>query len=285
MVSTLSLLGVANRAADEARIMAGFAPLGDDLLLIHRLRLSDCMPRGALILFPGYRRNAYEYLERARTLASAQRLNLYAPEFDKRNFPRWRYQRGGVVRRGRMTDPSQCSGHVVAKLVAWVRQQEGRPDLPVTLFGHSAGGQFLSRISAYCPIQTQAPPARIVVANASGHVAARADVPMPYGFAPPEHDEADVQNATDLLRAYLAQPVTIYLGSRDTGRRRLNTEDGAMAQGRHRLERGWNVYHEARRVAMRRDWPFDWRLVVAEGIGHSSRGMLQAPEAHVAIAP
>ena len=40
---------------------------------------------------------------------------------------------------------------MVPELVSWARRREGRLDAPYYLFGHSAGGQFLSRVAAFAP--------------------------------------------------------------------------------------------------------------------------------------
>ncbi|MCB1522394.1 MAG: hypothetical protein KDJ37_17745 [Hyphomicrobiaceae bacterium] len=274
---------VAGALKDRPAIVSNVAILGDDVMLVHAKRPAHCAPAGALIIFPGFKRNAYDYLERASELAKSQCLSIYAPEFDRRKFPRWRYQRGGVLKGGRIADPKSCTGHVIERLIGWVRSQEGRPDLPIILFGHSAGGQLLSRVTAYCPLEGPHRPSRIVVANPSGHVGAMLGEAVPYGFAVPGQENELMPHAEQRLKAYLAQPITIYLGGRDTGTRRLNQEEGARRQGSNRFERGVNVYEVARRLAERNGWPFGWRLVVAPAVGHSSEDMLTAPEAADAL--
>lgn len=267
----------------QSPVVSNVAGLGDDVLLVHSQRPAACDPRAAMIIFAGVERNAYDYLDRASELARSQCLSVYAPEFDRRKFPRSRYQRGGVLRNGRLADPADCTGSVIGRLVSWVRRQEGRESLPIILFGHSAGGQLLSRVTAYCPVVGASQPSRIVIANPSGYVGANFEEAVPYGFAVPGRPQEPLPDARERLMAYLAQPVTIYLGSRDTGSRRLNQESGARQQGDNRFERGLNVFNEARSVAARRGWAFNWQLVVADGIGHSSRGMLTGPAAIQAI--
>src|SRR5262245_23133032 len=59
--------------------------------------------------------------------------------------------------RTRATSPAE----LVLDLVILVPQQEGRP-IAYSLFGHSAGGQFVDRLAAFVPTEAR----RIVVANA-----------------------------------------------------------------------------------------------------------------------
>ena len=44
------------------------------------------------------------------------------------------------------------------------------------------------------------------------------------------------------------------------------------------LERGMNVFEAARRTAQNKGWPFNWRLVKADGIGHAGGQMMRSPE-------
>lgn len=248
----------------------------DERIQLFTYRPNDCAPAGALIVFHGVNRKARSARDKSRQIADAACLIVFAPLFDKARFPNWRYHRAGVVYRGRVTPQSDWTGPIVADLVRWARAHAGGAEAEVYLFGHSAGGQILSRIAAYAP---PADVARIVVANPSLHVWPDLDIAAPNGFRgvfAPEEAERRLQD-------YLAAPVTIYLGSDDTGARYLVTSDPAMAQGRNRLERGLNVFEAARAAAAERGWAFGWRLKIAEGVGHSSRGMLTAPTALEAL--
>src|SRR5262245_57533593 len=57
-----------------------------------------CADPSLLLVFHGIARNAAEYCDYARALADRDCLLVVAPLFDRRAFPRWRYQRGGIVR-------------------------------------------------------------------------------------------------------------------------------------------------------------------------------------------
>jgi hypothetical protein len=147
--------------------------------------------------------------------------------------------------------------------------------MPYSLIGHSAGGQFLSRIAAFVPTEAQ----RIVIANPSNYVWPALDVHAPFGLGG-VYAQGTGEAA---LRRYLELPITIYLGDEDTGEKNLNQSAEAITQGANRHERGLNVFKTARDVARQNGWMFNWRLVEAEGIGHSVREMLASPSAWRAL--
>src|SRR4029077_10454417 len=86
-----------------------------------------CPDPSLLVIFHGIARNAADYRDYARSLADRDCLQVVAPLFDKRAFPLWRYQRGGVVRDGVVQKPGDWTGRLALALVDWVRRQEGKP--------------------------------------------------------------------------------------------------------------------------------------------------------------
>lgn len=227
-----------------------------------------------ILVFHGSGRDAEAYRDRARVLGDRYRALIAAPLFDKARFPIIDYQRAGIVG-GR--PQSQKAGTLVLRLVDYVRRVEGRPDMDYLLIGHSAGGQFLSRFAAFVPNRA----GRIVIANPSSYVAPTRDARFPYGFAEVPAPLA----GDDAIRRYLASPITVFLGAADTGERRLERTSGAMRQGGNRHARGLVVFRMAEALARERGWPFGWRLVEVEGVGHDSRRMFASAECGRALFP
>jgi hypothetical protein len=85
------------------------------------------------------------------------------------------------------------------------------------------------------------------------------------------------------LRAYLRQRITIFLGQEDTGSHLLVDDEEARRQGVTRYERGKNVFAAGQAAAKKMGWPFNWRLIEVPGVGHSSRDMLNSPQAFDAL--
>ena len=242
-------------------------------LSVFTYRPNGCASRGVLLVFHGQNRNADDYRDHARRFARRTCLSVYAPRFDRERFRNWQYQRGGIVRRQIPESPDDWTVSHVQDLVNWAREREGSDKKPIYLFGHSAGAQFLSRVAAYAP-----PPGvrRFVVANPSSHVWPSFDEPIPYGFGefPSWFPKPDLS-----LKRYLGLPLTIYLGSDDTGSRSLSRKSAAVRQGSNRLERGENAFQAAQALAREKGWEFNWKLVIALDVGHSARRMLRAAEA------
>ncbi len=239
-------------------------------------RPPTCAKPSALLVFHGLHRKAKGVRKKAMDIALNACLMVFAPLLDKDRFPNWRYHRAGVVRKGRLQPEQQWTAPVLRALIDFARSQIGYPDAKLYLFGHSAGGQFLSRISAYSPLPEVE---RIVIANPSVYVAPRLEEAAPYGFK----GLFSPEEALARLRAYLASPITIYLGQKDTGEKHLVKNSAALRQGENRLDRGRAIFRLGEQLARERGWAFKWRLVEVPGVGHSSGGMLRASVLYQAL--
>jgi hypothetical protein len=82
------------------------------------------------------------------------------------------------------------------------------------------------------------------------------------------------------LRRYLAQPMTLLLGTADVKvTPDLDTRPPAMRQGANRHERGLNVFRAAQALAKDKGWQFNWKLDEVPGVGHSAPGMYGSAQA------
>jgi poly(3-hydroxybutyrate) depolymerase len=235
-----------------------------------------------LLVLHGLGTNAPGYRNYAIPIADQLGMLVIAPLFDRKRFPTWRYQTGGIVRDQRaegeftVEPEARRMGRTFLNIIDSVRAAENRPDLGYSLIGHSAGGQTLSRFAAFMPHAAK----HIVIANPSTYLWPSRDERFPYGFGglPPElSDDA-------ALRRYLAQPVTLLLGTADIERSAdLNVREGAERQGYNRLERGRNAFRAAQELAKARGWTFNWKLVEVPDVGHSARRMLGSAQAQAVL--
>ena len=233
---------------------------------------------GPLILvFHGVLRNADEYRDHAVGMGDRFGALIAAPKFDDERFPKQRYQRAGIVDEdGDAVPPDERTGAYIPKIVAEIRDREKRPRLKYYLIGHSAGGQFLERTSAF--VETGA--TRIVAANPGTHLFPVKDAEFPLGFA----DLPASLRTDDQLRHYLAQPLTLYLGSGDVERDEyLDVGADSDRQGKNRWERGRNLFATAKKLAEEKGWKFGWRLVVAEGVDHDHEKMFNHEACRAAL--
>ena len=248
--------------------------VGGQDMTVFTYRPTNCANPSLLLVFHGLGRNADGYRDHAQPIADRLCMIIVAPQFDEKRFPDWRYQHGGIAKRGAIQPSNVWTGPRMLEVVDLVRRTEGR-ELDYYMLGHSAGAQFLSRLAAFVPNQAK----RIVIANPSTYVLPSLSTKAPYGFGgvyAAGADEAELQR-------YLALPVTIYLGKEDTGDEDRNDNRQAVAQGKTRYERGQNVYRAASDLAQSRGWTFNWRLVEVPGVGHTARKMFAAPQALAAL--
>lgn len=279
IAATIGAMALLSHSLSAEPIRAGVAEervrFGNVALEVTTYR-PDCQDPSLLLAFHGLNRNMDATVKSARQLADRFCMIVVAPHFDRETFRSWAYQRGGIVRRNRVLPASEWTVQYVPRLVRWAERREGR-ELNLEMIGHSAGAQFLSRVAAFTETGAQ----RIVIANPSSHVFASLDIDAPFGLGGVYRGaEAEAR-----LRDYLARPITILLGARDTGDRDLGDSEDARAQGENRLERGRNAFAAARGVAQGRGYPFNWQLVIVQGVGHSSRGMYGSPEAASVFEP
>lgn len=230
-----------------------------------------------VVVCHGVQRNAEDYRNFAITMAERFGVLVVAPLFDNERFPSARYQRGGLVGKdGKAQTREQWTYSVIPKVVAHVRGLEGKADLPYYLIGHSAGGQFLVRMAAFLPEG----PVRIIAANAGSHLFPTRDQDFGYGFGglPPE------LSSDDVLKRYLAAPLTLYQGTGDILlSNNFDQSPAGMKQGPNRLARGRAAFEFAQKLAQERGWAFNWRKVETPDIGHQAAFMFAAKEVEDAL--
>lgn len=225
----------------------------------------------------GTLRNASEYRDDAIRMADRLQALIVAPKFDSERFPSWRYQRGGIVKpSGEAAAPDEWTYAFLPEIADQIRKLEEKPNLPLTLIGHSAGGQFLTRLAGF----TDAGAVRIVASNAGSSLFATREMPFGYGFG----KLPDSLASDDVIKAYLARPLTLYLGTADNvPDEYFDESETAMKQGAGRYQRNIASYEFARDVAKKNGWPFNWRLVIATGIGHDHTAMFDHAQAENAL--
>lgn len=230
-----------------------------------------------LIVMHGVLRNADEYRDHAVGMGDRFDALILAPKFDEQRFPSRAYQRGGIQRAdGSAAPPNEWTYARIPELAAAFRERTGKPDAKLFVIGHSAGGQFVVRMSAFQDTGA----VRLVAANPGTVLLPVMDVPFGYGFAGLPPELADEEH----LRKYLAAPLTLYLGTADDhADDNFDASKDAMAQGNGRHQRGLALWWTAKTLAAQRGWAFHWRLVEAPGVGHDHEQMFAHEQCAVAL--
>ncbi|MEJ2275996.1 MAG: hypothetical protein P8Y01_15760 [Woeseiaceae bacterium] len=224
-----------------------------------------------VIVMHGASRDAARYCDDWRATAAKAGFIVAVPHFSRKAFPRSaRYNLGNVF------DPATKQRRPAA---AWtfaaieplfdeLVDQLGGRQTHYTLFGHSAGAQFVHRFLYFVP---DARAKRAIVANAGWYTMPDFGVEYPYGLDGSGLDES-------VLPGYFARDLVILLGDADTQRDDddLRKTPEAELQGRHRYDRGHTFHRVGRARAAAIDARFNWRLVEVPGAGHSNADMTPA---------
>jgi poly(3-hydroxybutyrate) depolymerase len=228
-----------------------------------------------LVVFHGMLRNADTYRDNAKGMGDRFGALVVAPLFDLKRFPNEAYQMGGLMKKDALQPKEKWTWSLVPKLVDEVRRREGRPKMPYYLIGHSAGGQFLCRLTGFVPTTAEG----IVVANPGSDLFPTRDMPFPYGFGQLPaalSDDAAIQR-------YLGQRMTLYLGTADVESTNMPKGELADKQGKTRYERGKQCFKLAQDIAKEKGWTCNWRLVEAANIGHDARLMFENEQCALAL--
>jgi hypothetical protein len=224
-----------------------------------------------LFVMHGVNRNADDYRDNWIDLADKYGLLIVAPEFSKKNFPRsWTYNLGNVIRPagpdGALvpTPEKDWSYPIIDRIFEQVRQSTGSRRTTFSIFGHSAGAQFVHRYLTF----TGGPKVDFAIcANAGWYTLPNDSEAFPYGLGlthlSPEH-----------VKAAFAKKMVILLGDMDIvqdANFRMTPE--AMRQGPTRFDRGKFYFATAQREAAKLGVPLNWRVVVVPGVGHDNAGM------------
>ena len=229
-------------------------------------------PCPLLIAIHGMGRNARSARDAWKAAADRGGFLVLAPRFDKDQFPSRRFQQGGV--RGE-PDKAKWTFGLIERLFDAARTSGRVAGDSYTIFGHSAGAQFVHRMVMLMP---KARIATAAVANAGYYTlpALAGERAYPYSLK-----GAPATDAT--LAAALSKPMLVMLGERDTdpNHRQLNRSRGAEEQGPTRFARGEHFMAVGRDEARRLGVTLRWREVVVPGVAHQQSGMAKAAAAEL----
>ena len=224
-----------------------------------------------VIVMHGASRDAPRYFRDWSEAARELGFIAVVPYFSKDSFPgSARYNLGHVfdTETKEQRPAAQWTFAAIEPLFDAVVERIGGEQGAYTLFGHSAGAQFVHRLLYYVP---GARVKRAIAANAGWYTMPDFDVTFPYGLSGSRVPES-------VLPAYLGRDLVVLLGTADTVREddTLRKTPEADRQGAHRLARGRTFFSlgAARADALGID--FGWRLQEVPGAAHSNAQMTSA---------
>ena len=225
-----------------------------------------------LFVMHGNSRNADDYRNQWAEIAERNNAFLLCPEFSKKDFPRdTQYNMGNMFVMDEhdalleSVPRREWTYSLIEPIFDLARKMMQSTAPGYFIYGHSAGSQFVHRFLFFVP---EARVLRAVCANAGWYTLPDFEISYPYGFK-------DTTAEPETLGKAFAKDVTIYLGDEDidTESSSLRKTPEAMAQGRHRFERGHFFFENCGAAARRLGLKLNWKLAIAPGVAHSNSRM------------
>jgi hypothetical protein len=217
----------------------------------------------------GMSRTAESYRNTWIPLLATKNVLLITPEFSVEQYPGSRtYNQGSVLdSRGALRPREAWSFSMIEAVFDDVVRRIQSTQQNYSIFGHSAGGQFVERFVQFMP---QARVRQAVAANPGWHTMPDAAQSYPYGLKKLPTAAADMKVA-------LTRDFTLLVGADDTDpyAEDLQRDPQTDLQGITRLDRGLNFYAAIQNYAGA-DPSFNWKLRVIPGVGHSHSGAAKA---------
>ncbi len=215
----------------------------------------------------GLKRNGEKYRDAWIPHAKQGNFLLLVPEFSKRKYPGSAgYNLGNMFSSsGTKNDEASWSFTVIEDLFDHVKSISRSQESVYSIYGHSAGAQFVHRLVIFKP------DARIrtaIAANAGWYTMPTEAIVFPYGL---RNSGKNMNSISDSF----AKKLIILLGEKDTdeNHKYLRKTAEAMAQGKHRVARGHSFYNTAIRSAKEHKVQLEWKIKVISGVGHSNSRM------------
>lgn len=215
----------------------------------------------------GVKRNGKEYRDAWLRHAERGRFLLLVPEFSKMGYPcSTGYNLGNMFSSsGARNDEVLWCFTAVEDLFDYVKTITGSKAEAYSIYGHSAGAQFVQRLVMFKPnarIRTA------IAANAGWYTMPTDTIAFPYGLK-------DSGTEMKSVSVSFGKNLIILLGDQDTNENHkyLRKTAEAMKQGKHRFARGHSFYKMAKRSSKEQKERLEWKLKVVPGIAHSNSGM------------
>jgi poly(3-hydroxybutyrate) depolymerase len=234
----------------------------DKQMRVYTYRPARCDARCPMVFsIHGVSRTASNYRDYWEGAADRYNLVIVAPEFSKQHWP-------GFNEYDVRKEPNREKW--AFSVIEHLFDELGEGRKGYTIFGHSAGGQFVHRMAFHLPEnRAQA----MAAANAGWYEMPewrkdKAAEPFPYSLLESGVGEREVRQA-------LKRRMYILLGDKDTDpdHKDLKRTPGAMKQGAHRVERGESYFKAVTTVAAELGEKLAWELREVPGVAHQAGPM------------
>jgi len=223
-----------------------------------------------LFVMHGVKRNAETYRDKWIKYSDSKGFLLLVPEFSKKHYSKSRHYNLGFMRtsKGQLRDKAKWSFTAIERIFDHVVTENQLGTKEYSLYGHSAGGQFVHRFVLFMP---DARYKLAIAANPGWYTMLDQEVLYPYGLEGVEVDETQIEKC-------FSRKFVLLLGSADTNQKdkNLRKTPEANAQGPHRFARGKEFIRQSRTLAKEMDVKMKWRMQTVRNVGHSNSKMAPA---------
>lgn len=224
-----------------------------------------------VIVMHGWSREAQRYFDDWRKLGAEHCFIVVVPEFNVEDFPSSNHYNLGHVfdeKSDKQRPQPEWTFAAIELLFDEVVARTGSRETEYTLFGHSAGSQFVHRFLYYMP---DARVRRYIAANAGWYTMPDFDTEYPYGLKGAAIGE-------DQLIAAFHKDVVLLLGRDDVDQKDpdLRNTREAKRQGKNRFARGLTMFSVAKTKAEKLGVDLEWRVMIVDDAGHINAQMAPA---------
>lgn len=253
-------------------IFNGYEPLKDKpVTVFYQIPKNGNMKTmPVLFIFPGESRDADTHLQLFSSWANSKGVMLFALQYSTDLYPTTtEYILGGMNTRqssNGLLPREQWNFNFVESLFGEIVRFTQGSQATYDMWGHSAGAQFVHRYVTFMP---DAHIGKAVACNSGWYTMPDLSVEFPYGLRRVSSADGELQKKA------LSRKLYVYVGGADTSTAGLNDNEGSMAQGKNRNERGRYYYQQSQQLAKQLGYSFGWSFAEVPGVGHDPSGMAQ----------
>ena len=236
-----------------------------------------------LIVVPGAGRNGSDYRDAWVDASERHGVLILSPQYAEKEYPQfWSYNLGGMLTNVEISrdqsrilhfdvnrNPNDWIFGDFDRIFSDVRDHLGLERTTYDMFGHSAGGQVLHRLTLFHP-ENEAD--RILAGNSGWYTVPTFGDSFPYGLG---NSTATAEQVVKALQAELV----VFLGELDNEsetRGDLVRTPEVDVQGISRTQRGRYFFRKAMETTETLNVQFNWKLKVVPNVGHDIQRMSEA---------
>jgi hypothetical protein len=220
-----------------------------------------------LFIIHGNSRGAERYLKLWISSSKNKNVILVAPHFSKKYFPRYSKLNMASASGKVNTNQDDWLTGSIASFYSFFKNKFQLDSNTYLMYGFSGGSQFIHRYLMYGKDKA----IEKAAIGSAGWYTFISFQPFPYGIK-------NMPLEPGRIEWLMSREVLFLLGDEDNDPEHsgLNRSNGAMNQGLHRYERGYNYFKSLVRIGERFEVPFRWRYKVVSGVDHDTKQMSEA---------